>query len=76
VHDLGKKVLEMALDEGADFLRGQVIGVVIAGREHIGADHDPAADFVAKAFGAGVLIHLADAAAGLAQAVALSLLHF
>ncbi len=67
---LAKAVLEILLDQGADLLRAQIIGVVIAGGEHIGADHDAAAHFVAKAFGAGVLVQFADRAAGHAQAVA------
>ncbi len=39
-------------------LRLQVIGVVIAGRQHIGADQDAALHLGAEAVGAGVLIHL------------------
>src|SRR5437867_2589234 len=31
---LGEAILKILLDQGADFLRAQVIGVVIAGREH------------------------------------------
>ena len=40
----------------------QVIGVVIAGREHIGADHDAALDLRAEAGGAGLLVHVDDVA--------------
>src|SRR4051812_15421679 len=57
-----KTVLKVLLDQGADFLRAQVIGVVIAGREHIGTDHDAAADFVAKPLGAGLLVQFPNAA--------------
>src|SRR3984957_3864000 len=70
VHTLGEDVLEILLDQRADLLRAQIIGVVIAGREHIGADHDAAGHFVAKPLGGGGLIHLADRAAGHAQAIA------
>ncbi len=36
---IGEGGLEVALDQGADLLRAHVIGVVIAGRQHVGADH-------------------------------------
>ena len=39
-------------------LRPQIVGVVIAGRQHIGADHDAAADFAAEAFGAATLVKI------------------
>src|SRR6266545_6762902 len=67
---LGEAILKILLDQGADFLRAQIIGVVIAGGKHIGADHDAAADFVAKTLGAGVLVQFADRTARHAQAVA------
>ncbi len=70
VHALGETILEVFLDQGAHLLRPQIISIVIAGRKHIGADHDAAANLGAKAFGAGVLIHLADRAAVDPQAVA------
>ena len=64
--------LEIAGDQRADLLRLVEIGVVEAGREHVGADHDPALDLGAEAGGAGRLVHVVEAALlGLdAQAVA------
>ena len=51
-------LLEVALDQRAHLLRLQVIGVVIAGRQHIGADHDAALDLAAETGGAGLLVHV------------------
>src|SRR5262245_54208732 len=67
---LGKTVLEVLLDQRAHLLGAQVIGVVIAGREYIGADHDAAAHFRAKPLRASVLVHVDDVLAGFTQAVA------
>src|SRR3546814_14984386 len=44
--------LEIARNQRADLLRLRVISVVIARRQHIGADHDPALDLVAEPGGA------------------------
>ena len=46
----------------ADLLRLEVIGVVVAGREHIGADQDAALHLLAEARGAGLLVDLGDVA--------------
>src|SRR5690606_10954084 len=46
---------EVALDEGADLLGAAVVGVVVAGREGIGAQQDAALDLVAEAGAAGRL---------------------
>ena len=35
----------------------QVIGIVVAVRQHISANHDAAFDFAAETFGAGVAVH-------------------
>ena len=67
---LGVDLLEVALDEGADFLGAHVVGVVVAGREHVGADHDAALDLAPEALGAGFLVHVDDIPARHAQAVA------
>jgi hypothetical protein len=56
--------LEVALDQRADLLRLQIVGVVIAGRQHIGADHDAALDLAAETGGAGLLVHVDDVLAG------------
>ena len=48
--------MEVLQDARAHFLGAQIIGVVITGREHIGADHDPALDLMAETGAAGVLI--------------------
>ncbi|MPM22387.1 hypothetical protein SDC9_68839 [bioreactor metagenome] len=50
--------LEVVGDHAADFLRLQVVGVVVAVAQHIGADDDAALDLVAKAFGTGLLVHV------------------
>jgi len=65
----GEALLEVPLDQRPYLLRLQVIGIVIAGREHIGADHDAPADFLPEAGGARPLVHVGDVAAALAQAV-------
>ena len=41
-------ILEVLLDQRAHFLRAQIIRIIIAGREHIGADHHASAYFSAK----------------------------
>ncbi len=61
--DLFEGVIEVALDERAHLLRLQVIGVVIARRQHIGADQDAALHLRAEALGARLLIHVDDIAA-------------
>src|SRR5471032_955433 len=50
--------LEILRDQAADFLRFQIVGVVVAVAQHIGADHDAALDFRAEAFGAAFLVHI------------------
>ena len=52
--------LEVAPDEGADFLRLQVVGVVVAGAQHVGPQGDAALDFGAEAAAAGGAVHLAE----------------
>ena len=54
---LREAVLEIALDQRPHLLRAQVIGVVIAGGKHVGADHDAPAHLLAEAGGARVLVH-------------------
>ena len=70
VDALREHVLEILLDQRAHLLRAQVIGVVIAGREHVGADHHAAAHLGAETRRARRLIHADHIAALLAQAVA------
>ena len=70
VDAVGERAFEVALDQGADLLRAHVIGVVVAGREHVGADHQPPAHFGAEAAGAGLLVEVDDVGGRLAQAVA------
>ena len=41
-----------------DLLRLAVVGVVVAGGERVGAEHDPPLDLVAEALGAGRFVHL------------------
>ena len=48
----------VAAHERADLLRLQVVGVVVAGAQHVGAEHDPALDLRAEALASGLLVHL------------------
>ena len=45
--------VEIALDEGPDLLGLEVVGVVVAGRERVGPEHDPALDLGAETLAAG-----------------------
>ena len=47
--DLFEGPLEVVDDQGADLLRLQVIGVVVAGAQRVGPEHDPALDLGAEA---------------------------
>src|ERR1700733_12008198 len=67
---VGEHALEVALDEGADFLRPYIIGVVVAGGEHVGADHQTPSHFWPEAPGASLLVKLGDVGPRLSQAVA------
>ena len=49
---------EVPDDEGADLLRLAVVGVVVAGRQRVGAEHDAALDLGAEARRAGRHHHL------------------
>ena len=51
-----ERLVEIALDQRAHLLRPGVIGVVIAGRQHIGADQDAALHLRAEALGPGLLV--------------------
>ncbi len=48
----------LALDHGPHLLRLAVVGVVVAGRERVRADHDPALRLVAEALVARALVHV------------------
>ena len=49
--------LKIVGNKAAQFLGFQVIGIVVAVRQHISTDHDAAFDFAAEAFGAGIAVH-------------------
>ena len=49
--------VEILGDARADLLRRAVVGLVVPGRERVGADHDPALDLVAEAVVASLLVH-------------------
>ena len=51
-----KARLEVVGDHAAQLLRLQVVGVVVAVREHVGADHDAALHLGAEAFAAARLV--------------------
>src|SRR6516165_5088379 len=42
---LGKAILEIPFDQCAHLLGAYIVGVVVAGRQHVGADHDASAHF-------------------------------
>src|SRR5690606_17934070 len=50
-------------------LRPDVVGVVVAGGEHVGADHHAALHLAAEALGPGELVHVGDVLAGNPEAV-------
>ena len=64
------RLVEVALDERAHLLRLEIIGVVVAGGEHVGADENAAAHLLAEAGCARVLVGVDQVLAGHAQAVA------
>src|SRR3990172_5855539 len=47
--------VELAAYDGTDFLGLEVVGIVVAGGERVGADHDAALDLGAEAEAAGLL---------------------
>ena len=51
---------EVVCDQPTDLLRLEVVGVVVAVREHVGPDEDAAPDFGAEAFGARAEIHVGE----------------
>mmetsp|Transcript_68802 Transcript_68802/g.161867 ORF Transcript_68802/g.161867 Transcript_68802/m.161867 type:complete len:253 (-) Transcript_68802:230-988(-) len=55
---LREGLLEVVGDHAAQLLGLQVVGVVVAVREHIGADHDAALHLGAEALGARLLVHV------------------
>ena len=60
---VGLQLIGNYFDEGrllhaAHLLRLQVVGVVVAVAQHVGADHDAALHLVAEAFGACAFVHL------------------
>ena len=61
---------EVAQDQRPHLLRAQVVGVVIAGRQHVGADHDAPPNLGAESRRAGALIQIAQIFAVLTQAEA------
>ena len=55
-----ERLAEILLDQRAHLLRLGEIGVVEAGRQHVGADHDPALDLGAEARRARRRIHVVE----------------
>ena len=53
---------EVVGDLRAHALGGAVVGVVVAGRERVGAEHDAALDLGAEAVVAGLLVHVVEVA--------------
>ena len=54
--------LEVADDQRADLLCLAVVGVVVPGRERVGAEHDPALDLVAEPLASRPRNHVHDVA--------------
>src|SRR6185312_2702880 len=54
--DLGERALEIGRDELADALRLEIVGVVIARRQHVGACHDAALDLRTEALPTGAAV--------------------
>ena len=48
-----KRLIEVALDERFGLQGAEVVGIVVAAGEGVGADHDAALDFLAETFRAG-----------------------
>ena len=65
-----KQSSKSRLIKRAHLLRPQIVSVVVAGGQHVGADHDAPAHFLAETRRARVLVHVDDVAAGNAQPVA------
>ncbi len=63
--ELGEGGGEVGGDLGPHLLRLAVVGVVVAGGERVGAEHDPPLDLGAEALGPGLLVHLDHVAARL-----------
>src|SRR5436190_1248830 len=57
-----ERFLEFMAQFGADALGAAVVGVVVAGRQREGAEHDPAFHFGAESFAAGVEVDLVERA--------------
>ena len=55
---IGKCGFEIVGDQVADFLRFEIVRVVIAGRQHVGSGQDSAFDLVAKALAAAAAVHV------------------
>src|SRR5207248_5856661 len=51
-----ERLLEIPLDERADFLSARIIRVVVPGRQHVSADQHAAPYLGPKAFGATLLV--------------------
>ena len=51
-------LLKIIGNHAANFLCLQVIGIVVAVRQHVGANHDATLDLITKTFGAGYLVHV------------------
>ena len=49
---LRERLVEVVLDEPADLQRLQVVGVLVAARQRVGAEHDAALDLGAEALAA------------------------
>ena len=56
--------VEVAADQRADLLGLQVVGVVVAGRERVGPEHDAPLDLGAEALVAGLAVHVGEGAGG------------
>src|SRR5262249_55599199 len=69
VHAFSKYPLKILLDQGAHLLRAQIVSVIVARRQHVGADHHPPANFLAKSLRPGVFVHCGDTTRVSAEAI-------
>ena len=56
--DFLEGLFEVLAEEGADFLRAEVVGVVVAGGEDVGAEDDATFDFWAEAVFAAAFVEV------------------
>ena len=59
-----KRIRKIARDQGAHFLRFQVVRIIVSRTQHVSAQHDAALTLGAEAFAACVAVHIGEGVAG------------